>query len=279
MQPIFEKRWNNCKYIITGTRRYSRDLAQGGMEVPCTLHFRCDSKKLQQLIFELLQQMPEDILLVSSSQSDEQKYIPPPAKAIEISEGEETVTNTCNADDIWVTYDRNTLKHSDKKIIEDGSQLTDKHIQLAQTLIRGQFPRIGGLQSTLLQERYHNLPSNSIQVVHCLKRHHWIVASNVLSASGHVHIYDSLHTTTDEESTELVKNMFGTEDSFVNIPKIQIQMGGADCGLFAIAYVTSLAHGDDPSVISYEQIKMRGHLIECFTKGKLIPFPIVAVSD
>ena len=171
------------------------------------------------------------------------------------------------------------MKHSDKKIIEDGSQLTDKHIQLAQTLIRGQFPRIGELQSTLLQERYHNLPSNSIQVVHCLKRHHWIVASNVLSASGHVHIYDSLHTTTDEESTELVKNMFGTEDSFVNIPKIKIQMGGADCGLFAIAYVTSLAHGDDPSVISYEQIKMRGHLIECFTKGKLIPFPIVAVSD
>ena len=94
-----------------------------------------------------------------------------------------------------------------------------------------------------------------------------------------MHIYDSLHTTTDEESTELVKNMFGTEDSFVNIPKIQIQMGGADCGLFAIAYITSLAHGDDPSVISYEQIKMRGHLIECFTKGKLIPFPIVAVSD
>ena len=56
-------------------------------------------------------------------------------------------------------------------------------------------------------------------------------------------------------------------------------MGGADCGLFAIAYVTSLLHGDDPSVISYEQIKMRGHLIECFTKGKLIPFAIVAVSD
>ena len=160
MRPIFEKRWNNCKYN-NWYHQYSRDLAQGGMEVPCTLHFRCDSKKLQQLIFELLQQMPEDILLVSSSQSDEQKYIPPPAKAIEISEGEETVTNTCNADDIWVTYDRNTLKHSDKKIIEDGSQLTDKHIQLAQTLIRGQFPRIGGLQSTLLQERYHNLPSNS----------------------------------------------------------------------------------------------------------------------
>ena len=108
------------------------------------------------------------------------------------------------ADDIWITYNHNTLKQSDKKIIEDGSQLTDKHIHLAKTLISGQYPKISGLQSTLLQERYHNLPSNSIQIVHCLKRHHWIVTSYILSASDHMHVYDSLHTTTDEESIELV---------------------------------------------------------------------------
>ena len=226
------------------------------------------------MTLELLQQQPEDILLVPSSQFKEQNCIQPAAKAIKI-EGEEAITNTCAADDIWITYNRNILKHSDKKIIEDGSQLTDKHIWLTQTLIKGQFPKIGGLQSTLLQERYHNLPSNSIQVVHCLKRHHWIVASNMLSASDHVHIYDSLHTTTDQESIELVTNMFGTEDSsFIHIPEMQTQIGGTDCGLFAIAYMISLAYGDDPSVTSYDQIKMRYHLTECFTKGKLIPFPI-----
>ena len=196
---LFLRRGGTIVSTITGTRHYSHDLAQGGMEVPCTLNFRCDSKKLQQLTSKLLKQMPEDILLVPSSQSfsqyDEQKYIPPATKAIKILEVEETVTNTCDADDIWVTYNRVTLKHSDKKIIEDGSQLTDKHIRLAQMLIRGQFPKIGGLQSTLLQERCHNLPSNSIQAVHCLKRHHWIVASNVLSASGHVHIYSLLFST------------------------------------------------------------------------------------
>ena len=54
---------------------------------------------------------------------------------------------------VWITYNRNILKHSDKKITEDGSQLTDKYIRLVQTLIKGQFPKIGGLQSTLLQER------------------------------------------------------------------------------------------------------------------------------
>ena len=152
--------------------------------------------------------------------------------------------------------------------------MTDKHIQLAQTLIREQFPKTGGLYSTLLQGRYHNLPPNSIQTVHCLRRHHWIVASNVLSAKGYVHIYDSLHTTIDEESVELVTNIFGNEDdSFVCVPNLQIQKGSMDCGLFAIAYMTTLANGKDPSVLSYEQSKMRGHLIDCFAKGKLIPFP------
>ena len=46
--------------------------------------------------------------------------------------------------------DRNTLKNTNKEIIESGSELTDKPIQLAQTLIRGRFPKIGWLHSTLL---------------------------------------------------------------------------------------------------------------------------------
>ena len=32
--------------IITGTRRYSRDLVQGGLEVPCTLIFKGEPSKL-----------------------------------------------------------------------------------------------------------------------------------------------------------------------------------------------------------------------------------------
>ena len=66
--------------------------------------------------------------------------------------------------------------------------------------------------------------------------------------------YDSLHTTIDEESIELVTNMFSTEkNSFVCVPKMKIQTGGTDCGLFTIANMTSLAHGNDPFVMSYEQ--------------------------
>ena len=68
------------------------------------------------MTFDLLQQMPEDISLVPSSHTNEQqKCIQPAAKAIKI-EGEEAITNTSAADDIWITYNRNTLKQSDKRL-------------------------------------------------------------------------------------------------------------------------------------------------------------------
>ena len=71
-----------------------------------------------------------------------------------------------------------------------------------------------------------------------------------------MHIYNCLHTITDEESNEFVTNMFGTEDStFVCIPEMQTQIRGIDCGLFVIAYMTSLAYGDNPSLTSYDQFK------------------------
>ena len=114
----------------------------------------------------------------------------------------------------------------------------------------------------------------SIQIAHCLQRHHWVVACNILSDSGHAHIYDSLHATIGKQCIYLVTNKFGVEnDSFVSIPNVQAQKGGTDCGLFAIANMTALAHGQDPSVIHYYQSKMKVHLITCFEKGKLTPFP------
>jgi len=55
----------------------------------------------------------------------------------------------------------------------------------------------------------------------------------------------------------------------VCIPKVQTQKGGADCGLFAIANMTALAHGIDPLLVHYDQSKMRVHLIACFEKGQM----------
>ena len=50
--------------------------------------------------------------------------------------------------------------------------------------------------------------------------------------------------------------------------------GLTNCGAFAISFMTSLAHDQDPCRISYKLSKWE-HLVDCFTKMKLINFPRV----
>ena len=51
------------------------------------------------------------------------------------------------------------------------------------------------------------------------------------------------------------------------------QHGSTDCGLFSIAYAIDLLHGNNPQDYTYDQNKMRQHLITCFETKKMLPFP------
>ena len=55
-----------------------------------------------------------------------------------------------------------------------------------------------------------------------------------------------------------------------------MQGGSYDCGLFAIAFATALAHGMDPVECFFDQRKLRRHLYQCLVAGKLTPFPQAA---
>ena len=52
------------------------------------------------------------------------------------------------------------------------------------------------------------------------------------------------------------------------------QVGSTECGLYAIGVATALAFGIDPTTISFNQDDMRSHLLECFTKQRMTPFPV-----
>jgi len=41
---MFIEKGGDITYVVTGSRRYSFDLAQGGLEIPCTLIFRGQEK-------------------------------------------------------------------------------------------------------------------------------------------------------------------------------------------------------------------------------------------
>ena len=55
---------------------------------------------------------------------------------------------------------------------------------------------------------------------------------------------------------------------------VQMQSGGADCGLFAIANANALAFGEPPGKVMYDQENMRHHLWQCLEKRKMTIFPV-----
>ena len=56
---------------------------------------------------------------------------------------------------------------------------------------------------------------------------------------------------------------------------VQQQGNGVDCGVYAIAFTTSRAYGSNPGKESYDEKKIRPHLVECLKIGKLTPFPTI----
>ena len=54
---------------------------------------------------------------------------------------------------------------------------------------------------------------------------------------------------------------------------VQYQCGSSDCGLFAIAFATSLVKGENPVSVQYIQHSMRQLLLFCIEKKKKDVFP------
>ena len=55
---------------------------------------------------------------------------------------------------------------------------------------------------------------------------------------------------------------------------VQMQAGGNDCGIFAIAFTTALVFAEQPVCFSFNQPEMRKHLHECFIKRQMSMFPV-----
>ena len=58
----------------------------------------------------------------------------------------------------------------------------------------------------------------------------------------------------------------------ITIQRVQQQDNGVDCGLFALAFATSLAFGDDPCLTVYDSSKLRQHLVNCLVKDDVFRF-------
>ena len=116
---------------VTGSRRYSYDLPQGGLELPCCLTFTGPSKIVEK-VQKLLDKQPA--LMEDFKKTDSE----PLNKEPKIADNHNSLQDMAqlSENETWVTYQSHKLSNIDKATIKNGERLTNKHITFCQTMLK-----------------------------------------------------------------------------------------------------------------------------------------------
>ncbi|KYN14475.1 hypothetical protein ALC57_13321 [Trachymyrmex cornetzi] len=155
---------------------------------------------------------------------------------------------------------KDILMPADKDIIDRGDWLTDVHMDYFQRLL-------ASCSDYRPVETWRIQLLNTIQPVWTLGFYN----------RKNIFIYDSLNNKMLHKQHELfLKKLFPTyefDKNPVKFPKVQCQPNCNDCGVFAIAFATSLLFNLKPDKVTYDHKLMRSHLIKIFETNIIVHFP------
>jgi hypothetical protein len=93
---------------------------------------------------------------------------------------------------------------------------------------------------------------------------HWVCVAKGFSQPNHVLVYDSMPSTPwkNDHILSCMSSLLYTQEKKMTyiVKSCQRQSNGYDCGVFAIAFATSLANGEDPASRLYNPKKLRAQL-------------------
>ena len=166
---LFLRRNGTISCKVTGTRCKSSDLPQGGLEIPCKLIFAGASRdisKVQKLITVAQSSILEMTCKKDNDAEPEKKEGKSSRK--EQPEKKQAEIDVPNFSEVrWLQLNDNCLSQVNKRELCDGKRLSDLHINYAQALLQKQFPELGGLHCSLLQEKKPKCKmSQGLQIVH-----------------------------------------------------------------------------------------------------------------
>ena len=130
------------------------------------------------------------------------------------------------------------------------------------------------LGKLLSYQIYQNIPF--VQVIHN-GRYHWLALSIYGCKQRKIFVLDSkfnysLSIQTKKQICALLHCPRKTTQ--VTILPVQSQIGGVDCGLFAIAFLQFiLSCKQNPVGVSFEQSSMRNHILKCLKNNRLELLP------
>lgn len=180
----------------------------------------------------------------------------------------------------WMDVDNVHLKQEDKEILMSKDMwLNDNIINAAQKLLKCQFNYIGGFQDTILQSKLQfSVESGEFIQILNKNNNHWILVTNVGTQQfSCVRIVDSLGSKhLPLEIQNIIASMLHSPSPEINLKfdDVHQQNDSNSCGLFAVAFATSLCFGQSVSTLIYDKSKMRSHLMQCLLAKKMSPFPI-----
>ena len=164
------------------------------------------------------------------------------------------------------------MHETHKQILSTSQWLDDDIITVCQHLLKEHHPLVSGLQPVVLAEKFAMQPQSGefVQILNA-GRSHWMTVSTIGCELGEINVHDSLHLKLSSTNKKVVSDlmMYKGNAITVNYIDVQWQSGGADCGLFAIAFATALCFGHDPSKLLYHQQSMRHHLVNCINLGQI----------
>lgn len=181
----------------------------------------------------------------------------------------------------WITCCGVQLTTYHKNILSSQSEwLDDLIITASQNMLKKQYPNIKGLHATSLSQMLEMVPPPDGEFVQILNvtNNHWIALSTVGCEVSTIKVFDSSGMGRSKLPNHTLKViarlMQCNERSFtIEFADVQQQEGGDDCGLFALAFITTICNGRDPSMRRYQQMAMRRHLLQCIQSEHMTEFP------
>lgn len=197
----------------------------------------------------------------------------------------DAVSDTCQFESMLTQLDSSHkdivssphIPKTDITILRSSSWLTESLINAGMELLKTAYPHVKGFQNCSLSDTlmFEPLKNDFIQILNC-ERKHWICVSTIDCANGKIKVYDSLRTGDIPLTTqESISTLLHTTKKSVSLmfPDVQQQDNSFDCGLFALAYASSICQNIDPATVLYEKLSLRSHFLSCLVNKEFIPFP------
>ncbi len=170
----------------------------------------------------------------------------------------------CSPAVYWV--DSLKLYPIDQEQLQKGEELNARTLMAVTTIYKTQFPEVPPFQDTayvLELEKLH--PARDGCMYYHNHNGHWTLSQ--LSGGRVIH-YDSLQakficSALGDQLAAPYGHIAEAYELIVDQKQVQVQRGSNDCGVFAIAFATSVLLGEEPSTLQYDQKELRGHLAHC----------------